>query len=64
MRFYEVDESGEPVWEDWARFNETDVHHQYAIAMKTPPYRERNIRSPVSCLIALAHLFAFYFIFK
>jgi nuclear factor NF-kappa-B p105 subunit len=32
IRFYEVDEDGNEVWEDYGRFNELDVHHQYAIA--------------------------------
>lgn len=31
VRFFEVDENDEPIWEDWGRFSEVDVHHQYAI---------------------------------
>lgn len=35
------------VWEDWGKFTEADVHHQYAIALKTPPYRTTNIDETV-----------------
>ena len=37
VRFFEVDdENCDVLWEDWADFSELDVHHQYAIAFKTP----------------------------
>lgn len=35
------------VWEDWGKFTEADVHHQYAIALKTPSYRSQNIEETV-----------------
>lgn len=35
------------VWEDWGKFSEADVHHQYAIALKTPPFRSQNIEETV-----------------
>lgn len=31
VRFFQTDENDEPIWEDWGRFSEVDVHHQYAI---------------------------------
>ncbi|KAJ6616024.1 Nuclear factor NF-kappa-B p110 subunit, partial [Pseudolycoriella hygida] len=53
VRFYEVDENDEPVWEDWGRFSEVDVHHQYAIALRTPPYRDKDVEEMVHCFIQL-----------
>lgn len=47
MRFYELDDD-HVIWEDWGKFTEADVHHQYAIALKTPPYRKANIDDSVS----------------
>lgn len=41
------------VWEDFGLFTEADVHHQYAIALKTPPYRRTNIEESVSIHFAL-----------
>ena len=34
VRFFELDENEERVWEELATFSENDVHHQYAIAFK------------------------------
>lgn len=48
VRFYEEDMNGEVVWEDWGRFTEADVHHQYAIALRTPPYSNLDIEQSVS----------------
>jgi hypothetical protein len=36
VRFFEVDENEDRPWEELAEFQEGDVHHQYAIAFKTP----------------------------
>ncbi|XP_053662989.1 nuclear factor NF-kappa-B p110 subunit [Anopheles marshallii] len=47
IRFYELDEYDREVWEEKAIFSEADVHHQYAIAFKTPPYRNKDITEPV-----------------
>lgn len=47
VRFYEMNENDELVWEDLGKFTEADVHHQYAIALKTPPYRKIDIKEPV-----------------
>lgn len=48
IRFYELDDDDRLIWEDHGRFTEADVHHQYAIALKTPPYRKTNIEESVS----------------
>ncbi|XP_037036644.1 nuclear factor NF-kappa-B p110 subunit isoform X3 [Bradysia coprophila] len=53
VRFFEVDENDEPIWEDWGRFSEVDVHHQYAIALRTPPYKDKDIEENVNCFIQL-----------
>lgn len=46
VRFFELDDD-QVIWEDWGKFTEADVHHQYAIALKTPPYRKTSIDESV-----------------
>lgn len=53
VRFYEVDEYENILWEDWGRFSEADVHHQFAIALKTPPYKEMHIEKNVNVFVQL-----------
>lgn len=53
VKFYELDENGAEVWCDWGNFTEIDVHHQYAIALTTPAYRNVDITSPVDVFIQL-----------
>ncbi|XP_056647921.1 nuclear factor NF-kappa-B p105 subunit-like isoform X1 [Diorhabda sublineata] len=53
IRFYEVDDEDNVVWEDWGKFNDLDVHHQYAIVFRTPKYRDENITAPVNVFIEL-----------
>ncbi|XP_058053834.1 nuclear factor NF-kappa-B p110 subunit isoform X2 [Anopheles bellator] len=53
IRFYELDEYDREIWADNAIFSEADVHHQYAIAFKTPPYRTRDIDGPVDVYMQL-----------
>lgn len=48
VRFFEMNEDNEVIWEDFGKFSEADVHHQYAIALKTPPYKDLNITEYVS----------------
>ena len=38
VRFFELDQDEERVWEELAEFQEGDVHHQYAIVFKTPKW--------------------------
>ncbi|XP_068627464.1 LOW QUALITY PROTEIN: nuclear factor NF-kappa-B p110 subunit-like [Battus philenor] len=42
VRFYEFSESGEECWSANARFDHTDVHHQYGIVFRNPPPPYRN----------------------
>uniref|UniRef100_A0A8D8CWH8 Nuclear factor NF-kappa-B p110 subunit n=1 Tax=Culex pipiens TaxID=7175 RepID=A0A8D8CWH8_CULPI len=53
IRFYELDEYDQEIWQDWGTFSEADVHHQYAIAFKTPPYRNKDITEPAEVLMQL-----------
>lgn len=43
-----MDINGKLIWEDEGKFTEADVHHQYAIALKTPAYRKPSIEESVS----------------
>ncbi|XP_068631520.1 nuclear factor NF-kappa-B p110 subunit-like [Battus philenor] len=53
VRFYELSESGEECWSANARFDHTDVHHQYGIVFRTPPYPNQQIASDVKVLVEL-----------
>ncbi|GAB0099885.1 Nuclear factor NF-kappa-B p110 subunit [Sergentomyia squamirostris] len=53
VKFYEEDDYGETSWKDWGNFTEIDVHHQYGIALTTPAYRDKKIRSDVEVKIQL-----------
>ncbi|XP_044262908.1 nuclear factor NF-kappa-B p110 subunit isoform X2 [Tribolium madens] len=53
IRFYELDDDDNMLWEEYGRFSDLDVHHQYAIVFKTPPYKDLNIKSPVKVFIEL-----------
>lgn len=53
MRFYELDDKENVVWEDFGQFAESDVHHQYAIALRTPAYRNRDIEHKVHVFVQL-----------
>uniref|UniRef100_A0A8C5R8E9 Nuclear factor kappa B subunit 2 n=1 Tax=Leptobrachium leishanense TaxID=445787 RepID=A0A8C5R8E9_9ANUR len=50
VRFYEDDENS---WEDLGVFAPTDVHKQYAIVFRTPPYRQQKIDRPVTVFLQL-----------
>lgn len=45
IRFFQEkeDDPEERVWEEFAKFGETDVHHQYAIAFTTPAYKDLSV---------------------
>lgn len=53
VRFYELNNDGTTNWEDFGVFNEADVHHQYGIVLKTPPYKKSLIDAPVTVLVQL-----------
>lgn len=48
VRFF--DENG---WEGFGDFDESCVHHQYGIVLKTPKYKYENITAPVDVWIEL-----------
>ncbi|PIO35776.1 Nuclear factor NF-kappa-B p100 subunit [Aquarana catesbeiana] len=50
VRFYEDDENG---WEAFGDFSPTDVHKQYAIVFRTPPYHKQKIDRPVTVFLQL-----------
>ncbi|KAK3915149.1 Nuclear factor NF-kappa-B p110 subunit [Frankliniella fusca] len=51
--FYEEDENGVESWHDYGVFSEHDVHHQYAIVFRTPPYKSTDIGCDVKVKIRL-----------
>ncbi|XP_052119561.1 nuclear factor NF-kappa-B p110 subunit, partial [Frankliniella occidentalis] len=53
IRFFEDDEHGQEVWSDEGLFSENDVHHQYAIVFRTPPYKRTDIEKDVSVKVEL-----------
>ncbi|EDW96609.1 nuclear factor NF-kappa-B p110 subunit [Drosophila yakuba] len=53
VRFFEEDEDGETVWEAYAKFRESDVHHQYAIVCQTPAYKDKDVDREVNVYIEL-----------
>ncbi|XP_059474830.1 nuclear factor NF-kappa-B p110 subunit-like isoform X2 [Neocloeon triangulifer] len=53
VRFFEEDEHSMVIWEDFAKFGEADVHHQYGIVFNTPPYRDQSIDNDVEVLFEL-----------
>ncbi|XP_053730737.1 nuclear factor NF-kappa-B p100 subunit [Synchiropus splendidus] len=50
VRFYEDEDGG---WEAFGEFSPTDVHKQYAIVFRTPPYRSAEIQRPVTVFLQL-----------
>lgn len=48
VRFYEQNNNGDVIWQGWGSFKEDDVHYQHAIALKTPPYHNVNIKENVN----------------
>lgn len=53
IKFFELNDDDQEIWHDYGRFTELDVHHQYAIVFRTPPYKDRNITSPKEVYIKL-----------
>ncbi|NP_001081181.1 nuclear factor NF-kappa-B p100 subunit [Xenopus laevis] len=50
VQFYEDDENG---WHAFGDFAPTDVHKQYAIVFRTPPYHTQKIDRPVTVFLQL-----------
>lgn len=66
VRFFETDNGdpdGQLIWESNGIFTASDVHHQYGIVMKTPPYRNQQIGKKSQklvtqfCLLSKNYLF-------
>jgi len=53
IRFFEQSPDGEVVWEAYPDIGDLDVHHQYAIVFKTPPYRDSSVTEPVNVFLQL-----------
>ena len=53
VRFFELDDEGNQVWESFGSFSESDVHHQVAIVFRTPPYHDSMINHPVTTFVQL-----------
>lgn len=53
IKFFELNDDDNEIWYDYGRFSELDVHHQYAIVFRTPPYRDINITAPKEVFIQL-----------
>lgn len=53
VRFFEINDDDEVIWEAWGKFRESDVHHQYAIVVQTPPYKSRDIDKHANVFIEL-----------
>ncbi|KAH8395532.1 hypothetical protein KR222_000567, partial [Zaprionus bogoriensis] len=53
VRFFEENDDGETVWESYAKFRESDVHHQYAIVCQTPAYKDKDVEREVPVSIEL-----------
>merc|ERR1740128_811356 len=47
IRFFQENDEEERIWQELANFSEGDVHHQYAIVFKTPPYRDPTVTESV-----------------
>ncbi|GFO11973.1 transcription factor rel/NF-kappab [Plakobranchus ocellatus] len=46
VRFFEENENGSVLWEDYGDFGQGDVHRQYAIVFRTPAYVNQEITKP------------------
>ncbi|XP_047109637.1 nuclear factor NF-kappa-B p110 subunit isoform X1 [Schistocerca piceifrons] len=53
IKFFELDEEDNEIWCDFGKFSELDVHHQYAIVFRTPPYRDTEITDNVNVYLQL-----------
>ncbi|KAI4498575.1 hypothetical protein M0802_006281 [Mischocyttarus mexicanus] len=53
VKFFELDEDDREIWYDYGRFSELDVHHQYAIVFRTPPYKDVNITTAKEVFVKL-----------
>ena len=53
VRFFELDQNGQMIWEGNAQFLPRNVYKQTAISFKIPKYRLEHISQPVECHVQL-----------
>jgi len=53
VRFYEEDKDGNLKWEDNGVYLKSDVHKQFLVIFKTPPYHNLNIKKAVTVNLQL-----------
>ncbi|XP_064621340.1 embryonic polarity protein dorsal-like isoform X2 [Lineus longissimus] len=53
VKFFEENDDGSPLWEAYGEFGASDVHRQFAIVFKTPPYFKRDINKPANVWLQL-----------
>ncbi|CAL8106454.1 unnamed protein product [Orchesella dallaii] len=53
VKFYQENDQGQEIWKAYGKFSKLDVHHQYAIVFKTPPYRSSDIDTEVEVQVQL-----------
>ncbi|XP_037929595.1 embryonic polarity protein dorsal-like [Teleopsis dalmanni] len=53
IRFYELNNDNQLVWEDFAKFRPADIHKQTAITFKTPPYHNQDVLEKAKVFIQL-----------
>ncbi|XP_012216675.1 nuclear factor NF-kappa-B p110 subunit isoform X2 [Linepithema humile] len=53
IKFFELNDDNVEIWSDYGRFSELDVHHQFAVVFRTPPYKDLTITSPKEVFIRL-----------
>ncbi|KAJ8309232.1 hypothetical protein KUTeg_014106 [Tegillarca granosa] len=53
IRFFQEVDDGSVEWEDFGDFSANDIHRQYAIVFKTPPYKDPYITRPVEVKMQL-----------
>lgn len=56
VRFYRENEHEEVEWEEYGDFSQNDIHRQYAIVFKTPPYKDVYITRPVEVKMQLKRM--------
>ncbi|CAG7693776.1 unnamed protein product [Allacma fusca] len=53
VKFFQESDQGLEIWKAYGKFSKLDVHHQYAIVFKTPPYRSCEIDCEVDVWLQL-----------
>lgn len=51
---------GNELWENYGNFCPTDVHRQFAIVFRTPPYKDQMIKQPIQVQVYLKKIVVTY----